>query len=264
MANQVLIRNVRRKLGLERRRARLGDGNGRVYVPGRSGYVYVRFSASDGNTDSLTVPTAVRLRANIAVANDAPVIVSHDKDGVLAVFESDFGGVEQSGGNPLSGLSNNVEVNGYIDLSYSPILRSQPVGGSEGLSVSVLPFLYVSGTTLNVYMGEKLDLTSYIPATTDYWCLVGLFLKTDNTVEVISSTAKSTADPLGADDIQECITGATALSVPICCWQLTNGQTEIVDTDKFFDARQWINIPQTAGSGSGVDRTALSLIGWPS
>lgn len=264
MANQQLIRSVRRKLGLERKRARLGDGNGRVYVPGRDGYVYVRFAASENNTNSVTTPTVVRLRANIAVTHDLAVIVAHDPDGVLAVMEADFGGLEQAGTNPLSTLSTNQEINGYIDLSYSPILRSQPVGGSEALYVSVLPFLYVSGTTLNVYMGEKLDLTSYIPASADEWCLVGLFLKTDNTVEVISSTAKSTADPLGADDIQECITGATALSVPICCWQLTNGQTEIVDTDKFFDARQWINIPQTSGSGSGVDRTALSLIGWPS
>jgi len=261
MANDNVIRTTRRKLGFNRRRARLGNGSGVVYVPGRPGYVYIRFSASNDNTDALTPATAVRLRANIAVANDLAVIVAHDTDGILSVVETDFQALEQSGSNPLSALQTNQQVNGSVDLNQSPILRSQPVGGSDPLSVSVLPFMFVSGTTFKWYAGEKIDLTSSIPGTSDFWGLAGIFLKTDLTTEIVLSTPQETSEPLDDTDIQECVTGASDLSIPIVCWKLTNGQTEIVDSDKFFDARQWINIPQSSGAGSSDD-TGIYMGAW--
>lgn len=249
MANIVqVIRETRRALGLERRRARVGDGTGRIYVPGRPGYIYVRFSASDNNSNSLTPPTAVRLRANLNVSNDLAVIVAHDRDGVLAIVETDFQALEQSNSNPLIGLQTNHVVNGAVDLNQSPLLRSQPVGGSEPLSVSVLPLIYVSGITVHWFAGEKIDLTASRPGAAGEWCLAGLFLKTDDTIEIALSTAQPVSEPFTIVDIQECVTAATADSLPSAFWQLTNGQTIIVDSDKHIDLRQWLNI----GSASGA------------
>ena len=73
--NRQRKRRIRRKLGLEFRRAILGDSAGVVYEPGRPGYVRVRYPASGDNSDGLGFPTVVRLKVSIPANSTATVFV---------------------------------------------------------------------------------------------------------------------------------------------------------------------------------------------
>lgn len=258
MANEIELKRLRaelqKRLRLTRRRAVLGDNSSPAVVdePGKPGYVRVRYAASGNNSSGFTFPNVVRLRANISKNPGTPVIVGYDIDGEPAVIDADFNGLEQGGYNPLTSMVVNQDVNGFVDLNQSPLLRSQPKGPGQPLYVSVLPLIYIDAAgTLQWFAGQEIDLESYIPAGTGEWCLAGLFLTSANTVEVVTSTDQPLNDPLDETDIQECIDGRSTDALPIACWRLVNGQTSIADTDKFFDARQWINVPGGAG-GTGA------------
>ena len=247
-------RRVRRVLNLDTRRAVLGDANGVVYEPGRVGYVRVTYPASDNNSTGRTFPTVVRLRVNIDTSDvGKPVIVGYDREGLPAVIDVDFTGSETSGRNPIGDVTtSNPLTNNTVDLNYSPILRSQPFGPGAPLYVSVLPFYYVKDGTFHTFNGVDggIDMSAYLPGVANQWQLAGLFLKTDDTVEVVTSTDQDFSEPLDETDIQECITASSSNSIPIAMWIVRYGQTSIADTDKFFDARQWINVPSTSSGGS--------------
>lgn len=247
LADLDLRKQIRRNLKLDTRIAILGDNNNpaRVRVPGRSSYVYVRYPASDNNTASLGWPTIVKMVVNITEAPGTPVVVGYDLEGELAVLTVSGKALETNGTPAGAGVVNNP-VNQWVDLGYSPYLRTQPLGANAPLYVAVMPFKYVDSAKIwHDFNGVDggVDLSSYRPGSTNQWCLAGLFLKTDDTVEVVASTAQDLSEPLTADDIQECITGSTDLSIFIGCWQLKYGQTVMADSDLFIDGRQWINIP---------------------
>lgn len=253
-------RRVRRVLNLDTRRAVLGDANGVVYEPGRVGYVRVTYPASDNNSTGRTFPTVVRLRVNIDTSDvGKPVIVGYDREGLPAVIDVDFTGSETSGRNPIGDVTTtNPLTNNTVDLNYSPILRSQPFGTGAPLYVSVLPFYYIRHRTIHAFSGVDggIDLSGSRPGTANQWLLAGIFLKSDDTTEVTVSTAQDLAEPLDETDIQECITGSSSGAIPVCMWILRNGQTSIADTDKFFDARQWINVPPVPSSAYTVTNGA--------
>lgn len=250
---------LQKKLGFVRRRAFLGDAGGVVFEPGQPDRVRIRYTASPENSDGLTYPTTVKFGLNISAQWGTPVIVGYDEDGEYAVLKADSKTIKKQGNNPLAVVQNNSEANGDIDLNRAIPLRSQPVGAAEPLSVSVIKWRYVEDGELHDFPGAKLDLTSSIPSTTDEWGLVGLFLKTDDTVEVVLSTPKNVNDPITDDDIQECLDGRSTGAKPIACWRLRNGMTRIADTDKWEDFRQWINVVDSStGSGGVVEITAVS------
>jgi len=249
-----LRKQFRRKLKLDYRTAVLGDNNtpSRVRVPGRSDYVYVRYPASGNNTSNLSWPTIVKMTVNITEAPGTPVTIGYDDEGEYAVKGISTKGVEANGGSGGNAVQNNP-LNDWVDISLSPLLRSQPMGVNAPLFVSVLPYSYIDvDKVYHEFNGVSggVDLEPSIPATPNEWCLAGLFLlQADDTVEIVVSTPKDFAIPLDSTDIQECITGSTDLSLFIACWILRYGQTSIADTDKFIDGRQWINVPQASGSG---------------
>jgi hypothetical protein len=240
---------LRRKFQLDKRRAFLGDADGLVFEPGQSDRVRIRYAASINNSDGLTYPTTVKFAVNISADWGTPVKVGYDDEAEYAVLGVDTKTIKQQGGNPLGSVRNNTEGNGYVDLNMAVPLRSQPVGAGAPLSVSVVKWRYVQDGVLHDFPGEQIDLTSSIPAAAGEWGLAGLFLKTDDTVEVVLSTPQSTSEPITDEDMQECLDGKSTGSKPIVCWRLTNGMTRIADTDKWEDWRQWINVVDTSSSG---------------
>lgn len=227
-----------RATGRNTRAATIGDSAGVIYEPGRPGYVRVTYPASSGRT----YPTVVRLRIGIRLDAGTPVIVGLDRNNQPAVIDIDFDGMESGDWNPYTAATTNQVVQ-TTDLNTSPILLSTAFGASQPLYVTLFPFRYIRNGTLHNFTGISggIDSSSYIPLTVGQACVVGLFLTPSDTHEIQVSTA--TYDPVGDVDIQECITKATDGSIPSSFYKLVYGQTLISDTDKLWDARQWINVP---------------------
>lgn len=242
MANDIQTRNTfRRKLGLDTRSATAGDSAGVVYEPGRSGYCRVRYPSADG----FGFPTVVRLKINIDLKPGTPVIVGYDRDGQAAVVDVDFDGMEAGNYNPLVTTTINPTTNG-VDLNLSPILISTPFGAAKPLYVTLFPFKYIRNGTIHTFTGASggIDLSSFVPGSADQHCVVGIFVTPSDASETKASAAQSTGDPLTDDDFQECITASTDGGFPVAFWRLRTSQTLISDTDKYWDARQWINVPE--------------------
>lgn len=254
------IKNVRRKTGQDARSATVGDVDGVVYEPGRKGYVRVTYPSSAGRT----FPTVVRLKVNIQLAPGTPVIVDYDRTGQPAIVDIDFDGMEAGDWNPHTGQTTNPSVNA-VDLNLSPILLCGAFGSSKPLYVYLLNFKYIRNGTVHTFDGVDggIDLSGYVPGASNNWCVVGIFVKPDDTSEVISSTAQNISEPITDTDFQECVTASTDGSFPVAFWQLTNGQTLIADTDKRWDARQWINVPENdyaTVATSGNTQTTLASV----
>src|SRR5574342_207793 len=237
--------NVRRmiqaRLNLNKRRASLGDANGVVYVPGKQGYVYVREKQADG----LGIRKEVRLHplANIRIEPGLAVLLGYDDDNELCLMQGDFSGQLQQGANPWANnpldpafkFVNQDSITTLLSHSTSPL----------SMSVVVRSWIYITDNTAYSVPTTLVDLTASVPAAGNH-LLAGLFVKTDQTIEVKLSTAQSELDPLDLTDVQECVTGATAGSSPCWFWRLYGGQTVVNDKrfadggDSFLDGRQII------------------------
>lgn len=243
MANtETLIRtNMRRILGLDDRSAVIGDVNGVIYEPGRSGYVRVRYPSSDG----YGYPTVVRLAITAQLTPGLPVKVGW-KDGEQQVKALDNKAIDAGNWNGYTGATVNQQTNA-VDLNTSPILISTAFGAAKPLYVTLLAFKYVRNGTVHSFGGVSggIDLSSYIPGSVDQHCVVAIFLTPSDTSEVKSSAAQSTSEPITDSDFQECFTASTDGSLPVAIWRLKHGQTLIADTDKILDWRQWINVPES-------------------
>lgn len=256
MANNIRVeefsRQIKRKLGLVTYPATLGDASGVIYEPGKPGYVRVRYRTAAG----LSLPPVVRMRAVLPPDPDTAVLVGYDKQGELAVIEGDFDGLLAQGVNPMVMNAADRNVYGYTASSSINIALSHAVSTPDTAStdVAVRSWIYVLDGTWYYFPGERVDLSVSIPAA-GLHCLAGLYLKTDQTIEVLVSTDKDLLDPLGLDDVQEIETAKTAGSIPIWFWALGDGQTTITDADSFLDGRQFINV----SSGAGTDNNALFL-----
>lgn len=236
----------RRLLGLDDRSAIIGDSAGVIYEPGRTGFVRVRYPSADG----YGYPTVVRLAIGAALSVGLPVRVGW-KDGEVQVKALDNQGLDVGNWNGYIGTTTNQQTNG-VDLNLSPLLLSTAFGVAKPLYVTLFPLKYVNGSTLHYFPGVSggIDLSSYVPGSANEHCIVGIFVTPSDVHEIQVSTVKDLSEPLGDDDCQECITAATALSIPAVFWRLYYGQTLISDTDKWLDIRQWINVPSTGGSSS--------------
>lgn len=242
MANQdaIVRTQFRRILGLDDRSAIIGDSAGVIYEPGRSGFVRVRYPSSDG----FSYPTVVRLGITAQLSVGLPVKVGY-RDGEPQVKSLDNKAVDAGNWNGYTGTTTNKETNA-VDLNSSPILLSSAFGSAKPLYVTLLNFKYIRNGVLHSFSGVSggINLSSYIPGSADQWGVVGLFVTPSDTSEVKASAAQSTSEPLTDTDMQECITASTDGSIPVAFYKLTHGQTLVSDTDKYWDARQWINIPE--------------------
>jgi len=228
--------------GLDWRTAYLGDGDGVIYDPTQDGNVFVRFPASDGN---LTAPVSVRLRASVSISgNDSqqPVKVGRDKEGKLAVLDIDFEATKAHGVSPLDANAADKRRNTYVPpANFLPLdCHSTSAPGALTTEVFVYPLIYIADGTVHFYPSETIDLAASIPGA-GLHRLACLFLKDDDTIETIDSTAKSTLIPMGEADVQECIDGAIVNSKPAWAWLLKNNQASISNEDRWLDLRQRIN-----------------------
>lgn len=265
---QRLAAEFQLSLGLRVFRAILGNEDGRVDVPGQPGNVYIRYQTANGFSPAQIVP----LRApSLKKTPGAAVIIERDFDHVMCIKRIDFTGQVSAGTNPT--INNIADDNNAYWISQQRIvtLASHPISSAaDSMEVTVQPWsaCQLSDNTFKIFYGEKVDLTSSIPAGAGEWCIACLFLKTDMTIEVVTSTVKTNPDTLGVDDIEECLAGRSTDALPIWAWRLYNGQTGItpgaptVGGDDFWDLRL---IVDSLGSGSGgmTDFTVAADSGTP-
>ena len=228
--------------GLNWRTAYLGNNDGVIYDPTQDGNVFVRFPASD---DNLTAPISVRLRASVPVdGNDSqiPVRVGRDKTGKLAVMDIDFDALKARGTSPLDANAADKRRGAIpTPADYLPLFcNSTSAPGALTTEVFVYPLIYIADATVHFYPGETIDLAASIPGAGMHR-LACLFLKDDDTIETIDSTAKNVLIPMGEADVQECVDGATFNARPAWAWLLKNNQASISDEDRWLDLRQRIN-----------------------
>lgn len=234
-----LARYIRKRFRLDTYTAVLGDADGVVPENLRPGYVRVRYTTAAG----LSLPPVVRMRANLPLNPGLAVIVGYDSQGELAVIEGDFSGMASQGINPLIGNTADPTIYGYTSQSTIMTLLSHALSlaGAASTDVAVRTWIYCLDGIWYYFPGERVALGGYIPAA-GLQCLAGLYLKTDQTIEVFTSTTKNLLDPLGLDDVQEIQASASAGSLPVWFWKLADAQTSITDADSFLDGRQFVNV----------------------
>lgn len=252
---------IRAALNLDPIRAILGSAEGAIYVPNRKGYLYVRLAASDG---TYTNPAIARVGGTFFVSPGAPVILRRDADGALAIVSADFAGQEQAGNDPRANNAADQNIYGYTSQRQLTTLRCQPINGA--LAVSVKAWVYVDATgQLHEFAGGTIALNA--PSLGEHH-LAGVFLAGDDTLEVQYSTPRVLADPFDATDVQACLDARTPSAVPICIWRVRGDATNLVDSDLYYDFRQFLNLPQikhiysaTAAPTSGDDEADGYSIG---
>lgn len=256
--NQV-INDIRKSLGLIRVEAVLGDADGNLWDTTQPGFVLVRYQTSTGNG----WPQAVRKpRLPTPYVVGTPVWVGYDAEGELCVIEPRISAQLSSGVNPITNDILNSPVSD-IDMRNALYLRCQPTYPTS-MFVSLKSWIYItSGATVNYYPGnEGIDLSSYVPGS-GLQCLVGVFLDTSTNTEVIATSTPITASsttPLGISDVQECVTAAGSTCVPSAFWRLRDTTTFIDDSCLYLDLRQWLNVAEAGGGGTGtVTSVGLSM-----
>lgn len=269
-----LSSQFQKRMGLTTFRATLGDADGRVdanNISAPDSYVYVRYTQADG----LSQPTVLPFRANMQKTPGAAVIVGYDPDdGRLCVLRPDTNAQLSVGTNPIT---NNAadELNSYwINQQRIVTLASHPISSAaDSMIVTVQPWLRIDmvNGTVAYWQGDKVDLTSYIPAGAGEWAIACVFWKSDNALETFASTPKPSQNDLDVEnDILECVLAASDGSQPVWSWQLYNGQTGITPGaiseggDDFMDLRQIVNAPgsQTGGGGSTFDYGQIAELIW--
>lgn len=236
--------------------AKLGDrdGDGQVvYVPGRPGWAYVREPQAGG----WGPPVPRRISGVINPTADRYVILGYDESGELVIQARDIRSMAASGGQPVKQPGDPQTADSawlfqdkfvtLLSFSYTTTL------GGPSTDIGVRAWLYIRSGTLTYFPGERIDAASFIPAAGAHR-VVCVFLKTDNTLELVGSTAKSIVDPLTySADIQECLDNATAGSLPVWAWILKDDQSAITDADKWLDLRNLVNDPLGVGGSFAPD-----------
>lgn len=246
-------RAIRKRLGLDTYAATLGDANGQVKENNRPGYVRVRYTTAAGQS----LPPVVRMRANLPLQPELSVRVGYDSQGELAVIEGDFDGMESQGVDPMIANTADTSIYGYINQSSILTLLSHALttGNSPSTDVAVRAFIYLLDGVWLYFPGERVALSGYIPGAA-LQCLAGLYLKSDQTIEVFVSSDKNLLDPLGFDDLTEIHAQASSGSLPVWFWRLHEAQSSITEADSFLDARQFINV---SNATAGTDNSARYL-----
>ena len=232
----------------KRKRAVIGDNNGRIHAG--DGFVFVRLPITvDPTTGNKIDSPAMRVRINpgatFPVYVGSPVYVGLDDDGELALIGSTHAGLRQAGINPA--LSNPLEpaTKNLPNLDSVGYLRSYAIAteNTASMNVSVMALIYRNPVgDWQVFGGGTVDLSSHLPASANEKQLALVYLDTtDNTLNVVTSTAKDAALDFTLDDDEEVVNALPAGAMPSAIWIVKNGDTTIKANRKRRDMRQWIN-----------------------
>ncbi len=272
---------IERLRGLFQRRVKdsifavLGDSDSpgaRVDVPGRIGYVYVRFPGGRDANGFTNFSTPMMARSAGAAFPNVPgfgVYVAYGDNGELEIksahYQSlDNAGINTSVLNPLNQQSTFV----YLWQLTMGLALSVATSATSSTLVMVKSFRYYVGNTFGVFEtpfeADKPDLDPYIPSAGNH-CYAGLWIDTYTNLPVVTtSIPQAITTPLDATDLQELIvrvaSSRPADGVPLKAFYLANGQTTIKQSVDDVDIRQMLDNPHTWGFPNVL--TTLERV-WP-
>lgn len=251
------IRRRRRRLREETRLAYLGDQDGRVAVPGRTGYVYVRYPAGSDSGGAMVLSPAVAVRSSIGAGYlpraGARVRVGRDFEGVEAVVSADFNGLIEAGVNPIVTNPIMPEARFISNDNYTPLM-AQPVGTHLTVvpRVTVYSWFYDLGTDAVGWRrgtddtASKPDLSAFVPSPGQHRYATLWLDAVDGTFHVTTSTAKATTVEMTVDDLSETFLGRPPDGVPIKAFYLEGGKP-LVQRVEHVDLRGLVNTPALLG-----------------
>lgn len=238
----------------------LGDGNGRVEVQDRIGFVYARFpDGKDTNGNALySAPFMVR-SSGAAYQNfqGAQIYVAIGYDGVLEIKSAHYAGLDSAGIdtrtlNPLHQQSKWV----YPWQLTIGLVKAVATSATDSTLLMVKSFRHYVNNTFAVAStpleADKIDVAAYIPAT-DMHCYVGIWLDTYlNEFVVTTSTAQSLFTPLDATDIQELVNDRPPDAIPLAAKYLANDSDTVTQSVLDVDLRQFLDTPPVWGFPSVI------------
>mgnify|MGYP003474637324 CR=1 FL=1 len=207
--------------------------------PDRPGNVWVLIQSGNQTYRRDTLPN----RAIVSLNPATPVKIGLDSDGNLAVLEPDILGQLAQGIDP--GINNPANNTNYGTVSQGK-LKSFYIGAlgtndSPTLWIMVYEYFYYYRGSWHLLNRQPLDLTTYIPAANTH-CMVLIYLKTDGTMGVSSSTPQNLADVLDETDCDEATAAASDALIFGRFFRLYGGQTNIKEVDSWRDARMLIDM----------------------
>lgn len=237
---------------------RVIDTNGN-YIPGQ---VWCRFFGGDINDVFIASNTAVEARANL------PVYVRQSRPGKFEVIRlRSQAALDQLGeGAGSYGAPDKIgELSNFVltGRNFGPG-RLQPVSTTAQLTMSVKPFWYSHHGQRILWPGGTIDLSAYLPSTTDYWAWVQVFIDPDS--NTLSATTGTEYALLASLTDAELATIDTRGLIPVDAVRLRESMTQSAGPagEYFYYGRQSVGVPEwiqaaTTTTTDDTETTALSV-----
>lgn len=114
----------------------------------------------------------------------------------------------------------------------------------------------IAGTGVTLFPITEVNLTDYIPSSSNQMCYAAIFIQSDYaTIEITTSTPRSTSGlPLSRNDLNEAVAAATAGDTAVYAVKLVNGQTTITQSDlnnNGWPLQPYVSLATSSGGGTG-------------
>jgi hypothetical protein len=243
----------------------LGDASGRITVTGTQ-YVWARENIGTNSDGSTRYGEAFQVlpAGGIAIPNlvGQPVLVGLSIGGELQITGNDVETVIDRGGKPRL-LNPYDPYNKFVYMRNADLAMVYSTGtdNTDSLSLFVKPLVYINNDGILQAIEDKteIDMTSYVPSTTDKKVLALIFLDTiNNTIEVQVSDEIPIDSSFQISDANTAVQLASPLTMLLSGWTLYEGMTTIREQDFLFDGRQWIDVPLRTPNYPTKTRTTAS------
>lgn len=233
----------------------LGDSDGagaRIDVPGKMGYVYVRFpNGRDTNGNVIYSSPFMVWSAGASYPNSPgfAVNVGFGDDGELEIRSANKKALRQAGINTASlNLLNQQSKFVYPWQWTVGLVSAVATALTSSTLVTVKSFRHYVANIFQTFEtpleADKIDLASYIPAA-DMQCLAAIWIDTyTNLPEVTTSTPQALNVPFDASDFAEMTAGRPPDAMPLKAFILANGQVKVFQSPiNETDLRQHLDTP---------------------
>ena len=240
LIDQQLIRQFRRRYGIDNDILILGDGSGNT--ADGTGKYYVRRKEAEGR---LSEPFPLELQRNAALPerDGLSVVCGLDDYGEYVVKGAYAKALRANGENPII-------LNVFSDFVYGSNNASTLtpfIYGRNGDTVTK-PFYVWVIVSVVINPGEVIlpalleqDLSTLQPSSGEK-VYAAVVWNTDNTLSAYASSPVPDGDPLTGDDIRTAIEQAAIDSIPVAAWELRGDDTALSsDPAKSVDLRQFVN-----------------------
>lgn len=266
-------RNALLKLDKSRRQVRLskprvavlGDESGNIYDRDTGMYLLRYLGTADENGKATYGPVFRAFGGQVNFIEQAyrQVKVITNDEGQKEIVGPVWRDLQQADIKPYT-THPNTAYRQFTRLADIQNFMAKPVNRNS-MKVRVGELFYVDRFGVPQFFpgtnaATHIDLTSYIPATADFECVVLISFDQDaystSTPPYFTMTTStpqtSLPSTLGLSDVREAYTGRTAYSMPVQVYRLYNGMTGLKEDMIALDNRQVYNVPATVANPNPI------------